>query len=110
MARLSIAINEIYLKFLPMAEKVGITLDLDFPDPTIEVEDTERIKKDLEKSLKTAVGKRPKSTIKITVVRGKIIVTDSETVLSKQMCEFLSVGHIKVKSKVGFGTTVTIDF
>ncbi len=110
MSRLSIAINEIYLKFLPIAEKVGITLDLDFPDPTIEVEDTERIKKDLEKSLKTVVGRKPKSTIKIFVERGKIVLSDSETVLSKQMCEILSVGHIRVKSKLGFGTTVTIDF
>ena len=113
MIRLSIIINEIYLKYLPLAEKMGITLNLDFSDSTVETKDAERVKKDLEKTLRKAVTKAnrsPKNQIKIYVNGRQIIIEDENTVLSKAVCTLLTRPHFTVKSKVGFGTTVTIDF
>ena len=44
MYRISLIINEIYNKYLPLAEEAGITLNLDFPDPTIETKNTTKLK------------------------------------------------------------------
>lgn len=110
MFRLSIVINEIYLKYLPLAEKMGITLNLDFPDPTIKIDKTENVRKELDKSVKSALGRTIRGEIKIEVKKGKIIVTDSGTTLSKEACAALSSKHVIIKSRVGFGTTATISF
>ena len=110
MYRLSIIINEIYLKYLPLASKAGLTLNLDFPDTTIKVDDGETIKKDVEKTIKSALSKSIKGEITIAVSRGKIVITDTGTVLSKTLIAMLENDHIEIKSRVGFGTTVTIKF
>lgn len=110
MYRLSIIIDEIYLKYLPLAEKMGITLNLDFPDPTVKTDKTDKVRKELDKSMKSALSRTIKGEIKIEVKKGKITVTDSGTTLSKEACAVLSNEHVTVKSKVGFGTTVTIAF
>lgn len=110
MYRLSIIINEIYLKYLPLASKAGLTLNLDFPDTTLTVEDGDKIKKDVEKTVSSAVSKSIKGEITIAVSKGKIVITDTGTVLSKTMINMLTNDHISVKSRVGFGTTVTIKF
>ena len=110
MYRLSIIIDEIYLKYLPLAEKMGITLNLDFPDPTVKTDKTDKVRKELDKSMKSALSRTIKGEIKIEVKKGKITVADSGTTLSKEACAVLSNEHVTVKSKVGFGTTVTIAF
>lgn len=110
MYRLSIIINDIYLKYLPLAEKAGIQLNLDFPDPTVKTEKADKVKKELDKSVKSALTRTLKGEIKIEVGKGRIAVTDTGTTLSKAACAALSSEHVEVKSKVGFGTTVTILF
>ena len=110
MYRLSIIINEIYNKYLPLATNAGISLNLDFPDPTIEAKDVEKIKKNLDKSLSAAVGRTLKGEISISVHKGKIIVKDTGTTLSGPACALLSGEHVKVVSIEKTGTTVTITF
>ena len=110
MYRLSIIINKIYLKYLPLASKAGLTLNLDFPDTTLTVEDGEKIKKDVEKTVSSAVSKSIKGEITIAVSKGKVVITDTGTVLSKTMIKMLTNDHIDIKSRVGFGTVVTIKF
>ena len=110
MYRLSIIIDEIYLKYLAPAKKLGLTLNLDFPDTTIKVEDGERIKNDVEKSVRKMVDKSYRGDITIAVRKGKIVITDTGTVLSKAACALISNDYISVKSRVGFGTEVTINF
>ena len=110
MYRLSIIIDEIYLKYLPLAEKMGITLNLDFPDPTVKVDKADNVRKELDRSVKSALGRTIKGEIKIEVKKGKITVTDGGTTLSKEACAMLSGEHVTVKSKVGFGTTAVISF
>lgn len=110
MYRLSFVIHEIYNKYLPLAEKAGISLNLDFPDPTIKVKEPSKVKDKLDKHVDSALKRTLKGEISINVHRGKIIIKDTGTVLSGPMITLLTSEHVSVKSKVGFGTTVTIDF
>ena len=111
MYRLSLIINEIYLKYLPLAQEAGVTLNLDFPDPTLEIAHAEKIREALDQSLKETMKERNlKGEVAIKVHRDRIEVTDSETVLSKAACLLLSGSHVMVKSRLGFGTTVAIFF
>lgn len=109
MERLSEIISRLYEKYLPKIKAVGITFDLDFPDTTIIVKDKERVEKDLDKSLSSAITRAKNGKIKITVRKNKITVSDSGLVLDRSTCEKLSNDYVKVKSRVGFGTTVTIQ-
>lgn len=109
MYRLSFVIDEIYNKYLPLAEKAGISLNLDFPDPTIKIKEPSKIKAHLDKHVGAAFNRTIKSELSIHVARGKIIIKDDGTVLSKPMIALLSSDRVSVKSKVGFGTTVTIN-
>lgn len=108
MKRASEIVGNIYQKYAPKVKAIGITLDVDFPDTTFVVEDSERIEKDLEKSVKSAISRTKSGQIKITVKNGKFTISDTGLTLSKSACDALTTEHIKVKSRVGFGTTVTI--
>ena len=108
MERASDIITKIYQKYTPIAKKFGISLDIDFPDTTITIGEKARIEKELDKSLKNAVSRARGGRITISIRPGKITVTDNGTTLSKAACELLSTEHVNVKSRVGFGTVVTI--
>jgi signal transduction histidine kinase len=108
MARLSEIIENIYQKYFPIVKKLGVSLDIDFPDTTLTIHEKERVEKDLDKSMRSAVKRSRKGRISIIVRPGKIVVQDDGTILSKTTCKLLSTEHISVKSRVGFGTTVTI--
>ena len=110
MERISETINKIYLKYLPIVKRVGVTLDVDFPDTTLTIREKERVERDLDKTMESAV-KRAKNNgrIVIQVRKGKIIIKDNGTILSKTTCDLLSTEHVKVESRLGFGTTVTIQ-
>ena len=108
MERASDIITKIYQKYLPIAEKLGVSLDIDFPDTTLMVDKKSHIEKELDKSLKNAVSRARGGYISIAVRPGKIIITDNGAALSKAACERLSTEHVMVKSRVGFGTTATI--
>lgn len=109
MERASDIITKIYQKYSPIVKKLGVSLDIDFPDTTITIGEKARVEKELEKSLKNAVARSRGGRIVVAVRPGKITVTDDGTTLSRAACELLSSKHVKVKSRVGFGTTVTIQ-
>lgn len=110
MYRLSLIISEIYNKFLPLAEKGKIQLSLDFPDTTQEISNPAVIKADLEQHLNSALSrsKNRGGQITVTVRKNQITVTDTGTILSKPICALMSNSRVQVKSRLGFGTTVTI--
>lgn len=108
MERIADTINKIYQKYLPIVKRLGVSLDIDFPDTTLTIGEKSRIEKELDKSVKNAVSRARGGRITIAVRPSKIVVTDDGTTLSKAACELLSSDHVKVKSRVGFGTTVTI--
>ena len=109
MYRLSLIISEVYNKYLPLAEKGRIALNLDFSDTTKTVDDPEAIKADLEKHLGSALDHSISGEVSIAVEPDAIIITDSGTTLSKPLCSLLSRGRVNVTSRIGFGTTVRIS-
>ena len=109
MSRISIIISEIYTKYLPLAEKASIQLNLDITNPNQEVPNPESIKIELEEHLKSALKRTPSGEIKIKAHKGQIIFQDSGTTLSPTACALLTRGRVKAKSRVGFGTTISID-
>lgn len=108
MHRISLIINEIYHKFLPIAERSGITINLSCPDPLIQIDNPEQLKADLEQSLNDVLNRTNASEIQISVDRKAIIISDPETILSHTACALLSRNFLKIDSRVGFGTTITI--
>lgn len=110
MYRLSLIISEIYNKYLPLAEKDGIILNLDFSDTTKEITDPERVKQYLDEHLNSTLKRSDKGEVTISVDRSAITITDSATTLSHTACTLLSNKYIDVTSRVGFGTTVKIFF
>ena len=109
MERIAETINKIYQKYLPLVKKMGITLDIDFPDTTLTIRERARVERALDQSVKSAIDRTKHGRVSISVRPGKIIVSDNGTTLSKTACDLLSTEHVKVKSRVGFGTTVTIQ-
>ncbi len=109
MHRLSFIISEIYNKFLPLAENSKVKLSLDFPDTTQEIANPEQLKAELEKHLDSALTRTKSGEITISVQKHAIRITDSGTILSKPICALMSSPRVQVKSRVGFGTTVTIN-
>lgn len=110
MYRLSLIIGEVYNKYLPLAEKGEVRLNLDFPDPTATVDDAQNqeIKEQLDQQLLSALKRAPKGEVTIKVTGQEIIVRDSGTTLSAPACALLSKGRVSVSSRTGFGTTVRI--
>lgn len=108
MYRLSLIISEIYNKYLPLAEKDGIVLNLDFTDTTKEISDPERIKQFLDEHLESTLKRSDRGEVTISVDKEAIMITDTATTLSHAACALLSNRFIDVTSRVGFGTTVRI--
>lgn len=108
MYRLSLIISEIYNKYLPLAEKEGIILNLDFSDTTKEITDPDRIKRYLDDNLSSTLKRSDRGEVTIGVDKTSITITDSATTLSHTACALLSNRYIEVSSRVGFGTTVKI--
>lgn len=108
MYRLSLIIGEVYNKYLPLAEKSQITLNLDFPDATTTIDD-EQLQAELDQQLNSALKRAPRGEVSIKVTREAIIIHDSGTTLSMPACKLLSHGRVLVKSRVGFGTDVYIS-
>lgn len=108
MGKLSTVINELYQKYQPLASAAKIKLNLDIrSDET--VDDEKALSADLEKQLDSALKRAPQGQIKISVQDKKVTISDNGTILSKPICELLSSDRVQVKSRVGFGTKVSIN-
>ena len=57
MERISEVISNIYQKYLPIAKKFGITLDLDFPDVTLTVHEKAKLESSIDKNMRLAVDR-----------------------------------------------------
>ena len=93
MYRLSLIISEVFNKYLPLADQAKVQLNLDFSDTTQQVAHPEAVKHE----------------ISVAVTDRAITITDAATVLSPAACALLSNRRVTVKSRTGFGTTITIQ-
>ena len=110
MYRLSVIIEDVFKKYLPIAESLGVTFNLDFPDPTKRIAKPSRVKEPLDKHVSAAL-KRTKGEVKILVKKDGIEIVDNGTVLSPMsLAPINKPDHITAKSRVGFGTSVFIKF
>ncbi len=115
MYRLSIILTEVLQKYLPLLEKGEIEFNLDFKDTTKTISNPDELRAQLDIQLGSALkrtssksSKPAKNAINIAVEDHKIKITDTGTVLSPTACALLSSSRIRVKSRIGFGTTVEI--
>lgn len=109
MYRLSLIISEVFNKYLPLADQAKVQLNLDFSDTTKQVQHPEAVKHDLDEQLGSALQHTVGGEISVTVTDHTITITDQETVLSPAACALLSNRRVTVKSRTGFGTTITIQ-
>ncbi|MBQ6321076.1 hypothetical protein IJI17_02555 [Candidatus Saccharibacteria bacterium] len=110
MYRLSTIIEEVFRKYLPVAERRKIILNLDFPDVTKRVDRPSRVRGPLNKAVGEAVA-RAKRNVSIMVGRDNVRVMDDGRALTPdELAELSEPEHIEVKSRVGFGTEVLIWF
>lgn len=119
MYRLSIIIEEVFRKYLPFAEKVGVALNLDFPDPTKRIKEPSKVRGHLDEHVESAIKRtasrgassKLKGEVSILVRKDHIEVRDTGTVLSPAALALINKPeHIEAKSRVGFGTSVLIRF
>lgn len=110
MYRLSAIIEDIYKKYLPVAENLGVILNLDFPNPTKRIPEPSKVREPLEIHVSSAL-KRTKGEVRISVGKNGIEIFDNGTTLSPTaLALFNKPDHIEAKSRVGFGTKVFIKF
>ena len=109
MYRLSLIISEVFNKYLPLADQAKVQLNLDFSDTTQQVAHPEAVKHDLDQQLSSALQHTVGGEISVAVTDRAITITDVATVLSPAACALLSNRRVTVKSRTGFGTTITIQ-
>lgn len=109
MYRLSLIISEVFNKYLPLADQAKVQLNLDFSDTTQQVAHPEAVKHDLDQQLSSALQHTVGGEISVAVTDHAITITDAATVLSPAACALLSNRRVTVKSRTGFGTTITIQ-
>lgn len=119
MARLSDITNPIFREYTPILNRVGIELDLDLKNPITEVKNPKPLEFELKKYLEfttvlqaTSDGNL-RTTDKRIVISDRphqVIIKDHSAVLSPEQRQLLTSDTTSIKSRVGFGTTVTIDF
>ena len=119
MYHLSHSINQLYKDYLSKATKTNISLDLDFSDPTLQVQHPSEIKQIIQSYLDFAIKSRPvspkKSTIIVQIMPTKIIIKDSFYQFNQvKTKEFLakitesSDRKITFSSRIGFGSSFSI--
>lgn len=107
MGKLSLFIGDLYHKYQPEAERIGVKLSLDYPDTTQDLAD-ESVLPQVEKQLSSMLERSQHGEVTLAVRKGIISITDRDTVLSKPLCRLLSNSRVTVKSRIGFGTKVEI--
>lgn len=114
MAKISEIIIPIYNKFLTECEERKVTLNLDLPDPTIQIENAKELKKTLNSLAKAALGRtNKKDSITIGAARSSkdsitVTVKDTGDSLTREEREKLTNETTEIRSRMGYGTTITV--
>lgn len=104
----------LYNQLLPRCEAQKIALNLDLPDPTISVSDPENLKKTTKKLVSAAMKRIVRhGTITIAAKKGTksaliLTVKDTGAALDPQERDKLEDDTTTVRSRMGYGTTITV--
>lgn len=112
MTRVTDIIGKVYNKYLPIIKQCQTEININICDYHLNSDQNpELLQAEIDKCLAAFLNANPHSSDKITITakNHQIIITDSGTILSRPACAFLSKKHVQVKSRVGFGTTITIN-
>ena len=109
MYRLSAIIEEIFNKYAKLAEKRGVSFDLDFPDMTKRIERPSLVRRPLEVLLPGAIERAVKK-VSLKVFPDYIQIRDDGVALLPSVLDEIRGGfeNVLVKSRVGFGTEIRI--
>lgn len=109
MVKLSEVIDPIYREYAPILESAGLELGLDVKNPILEVKDPSTIEFELKKYLEWINSNGPRQgKVIIFDQDNKIIIRDSSTVLDSEQINLFISDTVSIKSRVGFGTTISI--
>lgn len=109
MVKLADVIEPIYREYTPVLQRAKITLDLDLENPTLELKHPATPEFELKKYLEfTASAGIKQGSIIISSHDDQLIVKDNSLVLSPEQRELFTSKDTSVKSRVGFGTTLSI--
>ena len=109
MVKLADIIEPIYREYTPVLQRAKITLDLDLENPILELKHPATPEFELKKYLEFITSTRAgQGSIVISSCGDQLIVKDSSSVLSPEQRELFTSDNTSVKSRVGFGTTLSI--
>lgn len=110
MNNLANSLYQLYQQFLPIAKKCEIQLDLDLGKAAnVQIEASDELMQEIGDELTSALTRSQDTHLSITASYNHIKLHDPDTVLSPAICQALTTDRVHVTSRVGFGTTITID-
>lgn len=110
MERLTHIISQTYAKYTPRMQRKKVEFNLDLRDHgAIIDQNATELTKLLDKLVAESIKRNPRSKILISSAPHSIAIHDDGNALTKQVCAELSNDILRYKSRVGFGTTVTIN-
>ncbi len=110
MSRLATVVNPIFQNFLPIADQKRIRLDLDLPEPFLAVKNSDRLRQDLHAILVLLIARLEKSEICVSAADGCLVIKAPNLLLTKPDRELIAGKEVIVKSRLGFGTTILVEF
>ena len=110
MVKLLEIINPIFREYSAPLKQSGLNLDLDIKNPVLEVKTPEIIEFEVKKYLEwtSSQGKKQGSVV-ISDSANQITIHDDSTVLTPEEKQMFASDATSVKSRVGFGTTFSIN-
>lgn len=108
-ARLAFYINHLYRKYAPLGAQHGLQLDLDLTSPDALVGNYRAVEEALEAYLSHSTNSHHPGHLIISDTKDSVIIKDDSLVLSPEERQKFTSDITSVKSRVGFGTTLTIQ-
>ncbi|MBQ3348292.1 hypothetical protein IJG90_02120 [Candidatus Saccharibacteria bacterium] len=110
MEYISEIISQFYQKYLPITQKLHLSLELDFPDTTLTTGSPAQLSRTLDRAMRTMITQsHPGDQIRLAISPRTITLTNNNTILPPSACQNLASTNIRIKSRVGFGTNFILD-
>ena len=117
--KLADVVNPIFREYTPLLRRIGLILDLDLKNPTTPVNNPDALQFELKKYLDFTLTPDKSLSGALRSTPGRIVISDqpahhlsvkdTSLVISPAQRQALTSKVTSVKSRVGFGTTFTIN-
>lgn len=109
MYKVSSIISEIYNKYLPLAEQKHIQLNVDLGNNSESTDKPNKVRRSIEEYLDLAMRNSCQNAITIRIKNNHVVIADDK-ILPRSAFAKLDKEQIQVKTRIGFGTTVVINY